>query len=32
MAWMAWTTETAIFFGVIAALLATFIFLAIRFP
>ncbi|MAS43169.1 Predicted small integral membrane protein [Albimonas donghaensis] len=32
MAWMAWTTETAIFFGVIAALLATFTFLAIRFP
>jgi predicted small integral membrane protein len=32
MAWMAWTWPTAIFFGVIAALLITFTILAIRFP
>ena len=30
--WMAWTWPTAAFFLVIAALLATFTFLAIRFP
>jgi len=32
MAWMAWTLPTAIFFLVIASLLATFTVLAIRFP
>lgn len=32
MAWMAWTTPTAIFFGVIALLLVIFTFLAIRYP
>jgi predicted small integral membrane protein len=32
MAWMAWTTPTAIFFAVIAALLITFTILAIKFP
>ncbi|GGE34839.1 membrane protein [Primorskyibacter flagellatus] len=32
MAWMAWTWPTAVFFGVIAALLITFTILAIRFP
>jgi predicted small integral membrane protein len=32
MQWMAWTTETAIFFIVIACLLAIFTFLAIKFP
>jgi len=32
MAWMAWTTETAIFFGVIAAILAVMTFVAIKFP
>jgi len=32
MAWMAWTTPTAIFFLVIAALLVIFTFLAIRYP
>ncbi|PTE21946.1 hypothetical protein FAZ78_10545 [Cereibacter changlensis] len=32
MAWMAWTTPTAIFFAVIACLLLVFTFLAIRFP
>ncbi|MDX8351054.1 DUF2160 domain-containing protein [Cognatiyoonia sp. IB215182] len=32
MEWMAWTWPTAIFFMVIAALLITFTFLAIRFP
>lgn len=32
MAWMAWTTPTAIFFVVIALLLITFTVLAIRFP
>ena len=32
MAWMAWTTPTAIFFAVIAALLIVFTILAIRFP
>jgi len=32
MAWMAWTLETAIFFGVIAAILAFMTFLAIRYP
>ncbi|SCY68133.1 DUF2160 domain-containing protein [Paracoccus tibetensis] len=32
MAWMAWTTPTAIFFAVIALLLITFTILAIRFP
>ncbi len=32
MAWMAWTWPTAIFFLVIAALLAVFTVLAIRFP
>jgi predicted small integral membrane protein len=30
--WMAWTGPTAIFFGVIACLLALFTFLAIRYP
>ena len=32
MAWMAWTLETAIFFGVIAAILVVMTFLAIRYP
>ena len=32
MAWMAWTTPTALFFVVIALLLITFTVLAIRFP
>ena len=32
MAWMAWTTPTAIFFAVIALLLVVFTFLAIRYP
>lgn len=32
MAWMAWTTPTAIFFGVIASLLIIFTVLAIRYP
>ena len=32
MDWMAWTWPTAIFFAVIATLLITFTFLAIRFP
>ncbi|MFN3278900.1 MAG: DUF2160 domain-containing protein [Paracoccus hibiscisoli] len=32
MAWMAWTTPTAIFFVIIALLLVTFSVLAIRFP
>jgi predicted small integral membrane protein len=32
MAWMAWTTPTAIFFLVIAGLLITFTILAIKFP
>ena len=32
MAWMAWTTPTAIFFAVIAALLVIFTLLAIRYP
>ena len=32
MEWMAWTTPTAIFFGVIASLLLTFTVLAIKFP
>ncbi|WP_138465987.1 DUF2160 domain-containing protein [Poseidonocella sp. HB161398] len=32
MAWMAWTWPTAIFFMVIAALLAIFTILAIKFP
>ncbi|WP_210877424.1 DUF2160 domain-containing protein [Roseovarius autotrophicus] len=32
MAWMAWTTPTAIFFVVIACLLITFTVLAIKFP
>ncbi|MBE0454456.1 MAG: DUF2160 domain-containing protein [Roseovarius sp.] len=32
MAWMAWTTPTAIFFVIIAALLITFTVLAIKFP
>lgn len=32
MGWMAWTMETAIFFGVIACLLLTFTVLAIKFP
>jgi predicted small integral membrane protein len=32
MAWMAWTTPTAIFFTVIAVLLVTFTVLAIKFP
>ncbi len=30
--WMAWTVPTAIFFGVIAALLVTFTILALRYP
>ncbi|MEM6383240.1 MAG: DUF2160 domain-containing protein [Pseudomonadota bacterium] len=32
LSWMAWTRETAIFFGVIASLLIIFTILAIRFP
>ncbi|MFK7869623.1 MAG: DUF2160 domain-containing protein [Roseobacter sp.] len=32
MEWMAWTWPTAIFFMVIAALLITFTYLAIKFP
>ena len=32
MEWMAWTTPTAIFFGVIASLLLIFTVLAIKFP
>jgi len=32
MQWMAWTYQTAIFFGVIAALLIAFTILAIKFP
>ena len=32
MDWMAWTLPTAIFFGVIAALLITFTILALKFP
>lgn len=32
MAWMAWTTPTAIFFLVIASLLVIFTILAIRYP
>jgi predicted small integral membrane protein len=32
MAWMAWTWPTAAFFAVVATLLATFTFLAIRYP
>lgn len=32
MAWMAWTYQTAIFFGVIAALLIAFTILAIKYP
>lgn len=32
MQWMAWTTETAIFFSVIASLLVIFTILAIKFP
>ncbi len=32
MAWMAWTWPTAIFFMVIASLLVTFTFLAIKYP
>lgn len=32
MAWMAWTTPTAIFFAVIATLLVIFTILAIKFP
>ena len=32
MEWMAWTTQTAIFFGVIAAILLFMTFLAIKFP
>ncbi|KAF0674662.1 DUF2160 domain-containing protein [Profundibacterium mesophilum] len=32
MSWMAWTTPTAIFFAVIAALLVIFTVLAIRYP
>ncbi len=32
MDWMAWTWPTAIFFAVIATLLITFTFLAIKFP
>jgi predicted small integral membrane protein len=32
MDWMAWTTPTALFFAVIAALLITFTILAIKFP
>jgi predicted small integral membrane protein len=32
LSWMAWTSQTAIFFGVIAFLLLTFTVLAIKFP
>ncbi|GHA57197.1 membrane protein [Amylibacter ulvae] len=32
MAWMAWTTPTAIFFVIIACILVTFTVLAIKFP
>ena len=32
MSWMAWTSPTAIFFGVIALLLITFTILAIKYP
>jgi predicted small integral membrane protein len=32
MQWMAWTVPTAIFFAVIACLLLTFTFLAIKYP
>lgn len=32
LAWMAWTVPTALFFGVIACLLAIFTILAIRYP
>ncbi|MEQ9260309.1 MAG: DUF2160 domain-containing protein [Roseovarius sp.] len=32
MTWMAWTWETALFFGVIALLLVTFTVLAVRYP
>ncbi|MBL4626533.1 MAG: DUF2160 domain-containing protein [Roseicyclus sp.] len=32
MNWMAWTTETAIFFAVIASILTVMTFLAIRYP
>ena len=32
MEWMAWTTEVAIFFGIIALLLVIFTILAIKFP
>ena len=32
LSWMAWTLPTAIFFGVIACLLAVFSVLAIRYP
>jgi predicted small integral membrane protein len=32
MEWMAWTGPTAVFFGIIAATLATFTVLAIKFP
>ena len=32
MEWMAWTTEVAIFFGIIALLLVIFTILAIKYP
>ncbi|GAB5510789.1 MAG: DUF2160 domain-containing protein [Hyphomicrobiales bacterium] len=32
LSWMAWTMETAVFFGVIATLLVIFTTLAIKFP
>lgn len=32
LSWMAWTSQTAIFFGVIVFLLLTFTVLAIKFP
>ncbi|PIB25206.1 hypothetical protein BFP76_00980 [Amylibacter kogurei] len=32
MAWMAWTTPTALFFVIIACILVTFTILAIKFP
>jgi predicted small integral membrane protein len=32
LSWMAWTSQTAIFFGVVAFLLLTFTVLAIKFP
>ncbi|WP_375282290.1 DUF2160 domain-containing protein [Pseudooctadecabacter sp.] len=32
MSWMAWTLETAIFFGVIASILIFMTFLAIKYP